>query len=141
VNCENCGSCPSDCLCNDGIACTNDSCQANACVFSPNNAKCDDDNVCNGLETCVVASGGCVDGPDLICDNGLFCDGEETCDPQIGCVPGTPPCDVDCTCDEEGDLCVCSIPTMSEWGLVTLGLLLLIGAKLYFSRRMEGQVI
>jgi hypothetical protein len=31
-----------------------------------------------------------------------------------------------------------SIPTVSEWGLVVLTLLLLTGAKIYFGRREEG---
>jgi hypothetical protein len=46
------------------------------------------------------------------CDDGLFCNGAETCNPQVGCVPGTPPSCSDaytCTtdsCDETAKACV-----------------------------------
>jgi len=56
-----------------------------------------------------------------------------------------PNCDdgVECTvdsCNEPDGSCTnddadCSIPTVSEWGLVVLTLMLLIGAKVYFGRR------
>jgi hypothetical protein len=38
--------------------------------------------------------------------------------------------DVECTHD--------AIPTVSEWGIVVLTLLLLIGAKIYFGRRQAA---
>ena len=71
--------------CDDGIACTNDSCDeaADACDNAPDHAAC---------------------------DNGDFCDGAELCDPVQGCQPGSDPC-VDviaCTndaCDEALDTC------------------------------------
>ena len=68
------------------------------------------------------------------CDDGLFCNGVEPCDPQGGCVAGIPPCDpANEQCDETADLCVPNvIPTVSEWGLVILTLLLLIFAKVAF---------
>jgi hypothetical protein len=136
---------PVDCA--DAHACTADACvdPDGTCTHTPNNAACGDGNVCDGIETCDVATG-CVEGTPLSCNNGQFCDGVETCDAVAGCRPGTAPnCDdgVDCTadsCDEENDVCVnddadCSIPTVSEWGLVVLTLMLLIGAKVYFGRR------
>ncbi len=116
-------------VCNDGLACTTDTCdsQAGSCVFTPNDS-CDDGQFCNGVETCDPVLGckpgqipNCDDGipctidscspqlnacqhipNDSLCSNGLFCDGTETCNPQTGCVPGTPPnCsdDVSCTND------------------------------------------
>jgi len=82
--------CTLDSECNDGVACTTD--------------------------TCDVPSGDCFnDGDDASCDNGLFCDGEEYCDAVRGCRPGeVPDCDdgVGCTlddCDPVSDQCV-SLP-------------------------------
>ena len=37
--------------------------------------------------------------------------------------------------------CEGAIPTMSEWGLVILALLLLVVGKVYFSRRAEWAVL
>lgn len=73
-------------VCDDGIACTTNSCNAQlgACEYIPD---------------------------DSLCSNGLFCDGVETCSPTLGCIPGTPPnCDdqITCTldsCDEVNDQC------------------------------------
>jgi hypothetical protein len=74
--------------CDDGNACTNDSCDtALGCVHTPLN--CDDGNACNGVETCNPSSG-CVPGTPLSCDDGNACNGLETCSPASGCVPGTP---------------------------------------------------
>ena len=85
-------------------------------------------------------------GTPLVCEDGMACNGIETCNPSSGCVPGTPvncddgrECSVD-TCNEPNGTCTnddadCAIPTVSEWGLVVLTLMLLIGAKVYFGRR------
>lgn len=72
------------------------------------NAQCDDDNVCNGFESCV--NGSCVAGPRLDCDDHVgctadSCDGRQcvhtpdatrctaepggTCDPTFDCQYGT----------------------------------------------------
>jgi hypothetical protein len=116
--------------CNDGVACTIDVCDeaGGACVHSPNNAACDDQQFCNGVEVCDLVDGclagsapncgdgvgctidscdestdTCVHAPSNgICDDGLFCNGLEVCDPINGCGPGTAPnCDdgVECTLD------------------------------------------
>jgi len=69
------------------------------------------------------------------CNDGAFCNGVETVDPSGDCIAGDPPCAVDFLCDEENDTCLEAIPTVSDWGLVVLTLLLLIGAKIYFGRR------
>jgi len=60
--------------------------------------NCDDDNLCNGVETCDPVSG-CQPGTPLICDDNDVCNGIETCDPADGCQPGTP-----LNCDD-GDVC------------------------------------
>ena len=72
----------------DGNACTADYCQGAVCTHPQ--IDCDDDNVCNGMETCDPASG-CQPGQPLECDDGNACNGTETCDPASGCQSGEPP--------------------------------------------------
>jgi len=66
--------------CNDGVACTDDSCNevTDSCDNIANNANCDD---------------------------GLFCNGTETCDALLDCQAGSNPCPGQ-SCDEVGDACV-----------------------------------
>lgn len=122
--------CPSD-----GIDCTDDSCDEvnDVCVYTPNDAHCNDGLFCNGDEICHPMTG-CQPGTppcnsplkcdeagdrcvecltDGQCDDGIFCNGMETCDTGPGiCRPGTDPCPpdgIDCTvdsCDEANDACV-----------------------------------
>ena len=75
------------------------------------NADCDDNNVCNGTETCNTGTGLCEAGTPLVCDDGLFCNGAESCDAALGCQAGTAPdcgdgvsCTVD-SCNETTDSC------------------------------------
>jgi hypothetical protein len=78
--------CLVDADCNDGIACTADTCNAGVCNNSPNNS---------------------------LCDNGLFCDGAETCSASLGCVAGIPPCS-GVACDENTNSCAsCGAPGTS----------------------------
>lgn len=107
--------------CDDGVDCTNDSCDevADACAFVTDAMQCDDGTFCNGAETCDAVLGcvpeadfgcedfvlctidscdedadACVHTPDdTVCDNTVICDGEELCDEVAGCGPGDP---VDC---------------------------------------------
>lgn len=91
----------------DGIACTSDSCdEENGLVLhEPQDAACNDDNVCNGLEICDAATG-CQKGEPLDCDDAIqctmdFCDAKDGCtwvadDSQ--CSDGSP-CTID-VCDE-----------------------------------------
>ncbi|MEM9731742.1 MAG: malectin domain-containing carbohydrate-binding protein, partial [Myxococcota bacterium] len=77
------GSClsGSPVVCDDGIACTVDSCNetADACSQTPSNA---------------------------LCSNGLFCDGVEACSPIVGCEAGIAPCSGSDLCNETIDACV-----------------------------------
>ncbi|TFH25222.1 MAG: hypothetical protein E4H03_01415 [Myxococcales bacterium] len=104
------GTLPPDC--DDGNACTNDTCDPAAGCQStdlPDATACSDADVCNGLETC--AAGTCSPGSPLVCDDGLFCSGAETCDAVAGCEAGTiVTCNdgVGCTidaCNEATDSC------------------------------------
>ena len=120
--------------CDDGIACTVDTCDeaARACAFRPNDVSCDNTTFCDGVERCDT-SAGCVPGvavdcddgvactddscdedadlcrhtpSDPLCDDGLFCTGLESCDAAAGCVPGEAPCAAPLFCDESASACV-----------------------------------
>ena len=120
--------------CDDGDACTtDDTCSAGACVGGPP-LDCDDDNICTD-DGCDPDTG-CVQVDNTArCDDGQFCNGVETCAPAGDCIAGDPPCAVEFLCDEALDTCAEAIPTVSQWGLVILTLLLLSGAKIFFGRR------
>jgi hypothetical protein len=124
----------------DGVACTDDSCDevADVVVNAANDANCDNALFCDGSETCdpvldcqagtaptiddgvACTDDSCDEAADTIvnapndglCDNGLFCDGAEVCDPALDCQVGAPPviddglaCTAD-SCDEVGDVVV-----------------------------------
>jgi hypothetical protein len=109
-NCKN-GACQgTDMLtCGDDNPCTDDVCDVESgCIFTANQAPCDDGDACTLGDACV--DGDCEVGLDILaCDDGLFCNGNETCDSQAGCVGGEPPVlddGVSCTvdmCDEDAD--------------------------------------
>jgi len=148
--------------CDDNVTCTIDECNEadNTCTHIPDSQMCNDGLFCNGeeycdsrldcrsrpppcvdnvpctIDACDESSDSCRNTPDHAgCSNGLFCDGAEYCDPIYGCQPGVPPCVGFALCNEETDECeVITIPTASEWGLLTLALLLLIGGKVGYSR-------
>ena len=118
--------------CNDGIACTVDSCDegTDSCDYVANNANCDDGLFCNGAESCSATLDcragtapncddgvGCTDdscneGTDSCdniannasCDDGLFCNGSETCNATLDCQAGSDPCPGQ-ICDEATDTC------------------------------------
>ncbi len=104
--------------CDDGVACTDDSCNetTESCDNIANNANCDNGLYCDGAEICHTILGcrstlpvdcddgvGCTDDScneatdscdnianNANCDNGLYCDGVETCDATLDCQSGTP---------------------------------------------------
>ncbi len=116
--------------CDDGIACTADSCSIAGCRNVPDDAACpddgdpctsegcspvlgclsvfdfnpcDDDDACTFQDTC-LAGGGCAGTP-YRCDDSLDCTADE-CDGTGGClhpvVPGT--CRIEGACRVDGDL-------------------------------------
>jgi hypothetical protein len=116
--------------CDDGVTCTTDACNESTdeCTNTPDNGLCNDDEFCNGVETCDEtlgcqagtppncndgvtcttdacneASDACTNTPDdVVCYDGEFCNGAESCDETLGCQAGTPPnCNdgVACTTD------------------------------------------
>lgn len=71
-------------------------------------SQCNDNNPCNGLETCVNSS--CQLGTPINCDDGLFCT-TDSCDPvsgtcghSTGLCADTDPCTLD-ACNEANDSC------------------------------------
>ena len=96
---DGCGStCPPGC--DAGEHCNDTSGQCVDCLVD---SDCDDNNVCNGSETC--SNGVCVGGSPLDCADTNVCT-DDTCDPIDGCQHSfnTATCDVgdDCT---ENDTC------------------------------------
>ncbi len=75
---------------------------------------------------------------DCQCDDGEFCNGDETCDTG-SCIAGTPaddgtPCGDGNEC--HGGVCLPpDIPTVSEWGLIVMTLLLLTSGTLVVRHR------
>jgi Dictyostelium (slime mold) repeat len=96
------GSCVSDVVsCDDGNACTNDSCDAVVgCRNLPvvNGIACGDGDVCNGTETC--QGGTCTPDTPPACDDGNPCT-TDGCDSVTGCtvqaIAGCCNSDADCT--------------------------------------------
>jgi hypothetical protein len=65
-----CQSAPT--TCNDGNACTNDSCNsASGCAFTPNSNPCSDGNACTVGDTC--SGGSCAPGAPVVCPTGQVC--------------------------------------------------------------------
>lgn len=87
-------------LCDDGNACTDDSCDSSSgCIFTNNDANlCDDGNVCNGVEAC--NAGACVGGVALVCDDANPCT-DDSCDLVDGCLYATDDAN---SCDD-GNFC------------------------------------
>jgi hypothetical protein len=87
--------------CSDGVACTIDSCnpQTGACIYTPNNAICDDGFACNGLEAC-NAQTGCTQGTSINCNDGIACTYDQCTEPGGTCAHYTQ----DFVCDD-GKFC------------------------------------
>ena len=56
--------------CDDGVACTVDTCADGACGHRPENTRCDDGRFCNGVERCAPELRGCAPGTAPRCDDG-----------------------------------------------------------------------
>lgn len=93
--------------CDDGNAISGDGCEPTCTYSCREDADCNDDDVCNGVETCDVARHACVEGTPLDCKAEDECH-VATCDPARGCsmalidadgdryAPATLPCGTDC---------------------------------------------
>jgi hypothetical protein len=59
--------------CDDGVACTTDTCLADgSCTNEPQDSACDDWDGCNGPETCHPTQG-CQPGVPMVCNDGIVC--------------------------------------------------------------------
>jgi len=105
--------------CDDGIACTTDSCEIvgnnGTCSHTTNDSACDDGNECT-TDTCVAASGcsntpntgaACGSSSDTVCDNPDTCDANGVCQPNnepttTVCRADAGDCDVAENCDGAG---------------------------------------
>ena len=84
--CDACGQ-AGQADCDDTDLCTDDTCGADGqCAFTATAvaAACDDADACNGAETCDPATGACVDGTPLDCDDLIACTTDD-CDAAAGC--------------------------------------------------------
>jgi hypothetical protein len=117
--------------CDDGVGCTDDSCnpQTGQCVNTANNANCDDgvwctDDVCDPINDCQFTTLSCDDGvacTDDACDVETGdcvntandakcsapdppCEGGQVCDAAAGCVD-LQDAELSTPCDADGDLC------------------------------------
>ncbi len=103
---ETCDNVDQDCdgktdnsvTCDDGKACTDDSCQNGACVNAPNTGACDDGDACTEGDKC-DGKGQCASTAKN-CEDGNFCT-DNGCDPKTGCAL---PVNTTKTCDD-GDAC------------------------------------
>ncbi|MEZ4221186.1 MAG: hypothetical protein R3B13_09660 [Polyangiaceae bacterium] len=102
--------------CDDGIACTNDTCLSSiGCSFTPDSSSCQDGSTCNGQEVC-SAFLGCQPAPNpLQCgDDGIACT-TEACVEGVGCVstPDNSSCACGQTCNPSQGGCgfFCNVST------------------------------
>ena len=85
-----------DRICHDENPCTDDFCDPElGCLYENNEAPCLDGNACTTGDICV--DGACTAGNPLGCDDNNACNGVETCDSKLGCLPGTP---LECPSDD-----------------------------------------
>ncbi|HUU84267.1 MAG TPA: agmatine deiminase family protein, partial [Phycisphaerae bacterium] len=84
--------CDGDEDCEDGNPCTDDTCVAQQCVFTPDDANS--------------------------CDDGLYCTGTETC-VSGSCQATGDPCQPDELCDEDTDTCLAVVRTVYDFTGIT----------------------
>jgi hypothetical protein len=93
--------CVDDAQCDDGVACTYDSCDTalGRCLNVPDDSQCQDGLYCDGQEKCVPGHG-CEPGAVVSCDNGNSCQIARCDEPTQSCV--YTPRDVDQDGDPDG---------------------------------------
>jgi len=135
---------PENCT-GSGAACPADAVVAAGQVCRPAQGVCDVAENCDGSATDCPANGfssGNVCRPSTgPCDPAESCSGSVSDCPAdaltTACVNGDGCCPSGCTDANDNDCEPSSIPTVSEWGLAVLTLLLLVSGKLYFGRREQ----
>ena len=103
--------------CDDGNACTDDSCHAVAgCKSAANTVSCSDGNACTAFDGCVAgACAGLPTDAKVDCDDGNLCT-TDTCVPATGCKPVAVSCDDlnDCTADSCDKVKGCVYPPAAD---------------------------
>ncbi len=98
--------------CNDGIPCTDDSCDGEAgCQHINNSASCDDGDACTLGDKCV--DGACEAGVAQACNDGNPCT-TDVCDPDLGCLHTA----ADGACDDGN---ACTVGDVCETGKCVAG--------------------
>lgn len=94
--------------CNDGIDCTEDTCDidSNVCSFDTNHLLCDDGVYCNGAEICDIVSG-CIAGNIPDCDDEIECT-DDICDVESDSCYNIPQ---DFLCDDNDE---CTVDSCDE---------------------------
>ena len=87
--------------CDDGQACTADSCVDGACKHTAVSGPCDDGDLCTEADACVD---GLCDGTPKACDDGVVCTSDACVDGACQHQPAPGPCDDGDVCTE-GDQC------------------------------------
>ncbi len=137
-SCDGAGAdCPADIVitaCIDADGCCPATCNNNNdsdCGAICGNGISEAAEVCDGLDD-AACPGACLGNCACpVCGDDVVNQASETCDgTDDAACPGV--CTANCGCPVAG-----SIPTASVWGLMTLTLLLLAGAKIYFGRRTQ----
>ncbi|GAG15586.1 unnamed protein product, partial [marine sediment metagenome] len=83
VDCLNDSDCDDGLYCNGAETCVGGSCQPGTAVDCDDGVACTDDSCNEGTDSCDNVAN------DANCDNGLYCDGAETCHVTLGCQSGT----------------------------------------------------
>jgi hypothetical protein len=103
---DQCVNTPNNGACSDGQFCTGDEICDDELGCLPGTTRTCNDGVSCTDDSCNEAADRCDNIPDNTdCTNGEFCDGNEVCDPTDGCEPGEDPCPND-LCDETTNQCV-----------------------------------
>ncbi len=99
---DDCNGLTDDGVCNDGNACTKDSCNPDGSCKNDQQAglACDDGNACTQSDAC--AAGSCVGGGVQTCDDNNPCT-NDNCDPNSGCIHIN--AIAGATCPDDGDTC------------------------------------
>ena len=101
---DSCMDCLVDGDCDDGLYCNGEESCAGGVCQSGSKVDCDDGIACT-FDSCNESSDSCDNiANDAICDDGMFCNGAESCNATIGCQGGNDPCQGN-YCDEVTDTC------------------------------------
>jgi hypothetical protein len=121
-----CAQCCENEHCDDGIACTDNTCFAGQCMFVPRNSACEANEFCSLTEGCKPRIPCDASTADTVCNDSSACttdacvDGyceNQYCDTQrleLCCPFGCAECCVDAQCDRDDD--PCTVGSCSEDG-------------------------